>query len=138
MQLRAHHIYCVPFLKPGYSEQASDRGEDFIRVVDKIRQTIHEESDKTVEVIWGTDELCQACPFCRDNSCQSPDGDEKDIRKFDSIILKGLGVSAGTILPVSEWRRLIEQKSPLDFCRRCTVRPLCDVERSDAFEGAGA
>jgi len=80
-----------------------------------------------VEIVVGVDELCQACPLCRDNRCQSPEGDEEEVRKWDSIIFNGLGVSVGTTLTASAWRELIRQKSPLDFCCRCRLSSYCDI-----------
>jgi hypothetical protein len=128
MKLRAHHIYCVPFLKMNLSE----RGQDFVQVENKIRQTMCKESGEPVEVVWGVDELCQVCPLCRGNRCHSPNGDEEEVRKLDSIILKELGVSVGTALTVNEWRKIIKQKSPPDFCNRCRVRSFCCVGSDEA------
>ena len=126
MKLRVHHIYCVPFLK----HISWERGDEFIQVANRIKQTMHGQAEEPVEVIWGVDELCQVCPMCKNDRCQSPEGDEEEIRKMDSIILKGLGVSVGTVLTVGEWRKLIEQKAPLEICRRCRARSICDAGTS--------
>jgi len=50
------------------------------------------------------------------------------VRKWDSIILNGLGVSYGETRTSKEWRMLVEQKAPLKFCRtRCPFRERCSV-----------
>jgi len=127
MRLRAHHIYCLTFSKHNFSK----RGENFVRAIDRVKQFIRQESNEPLEAICGPDEVCQICPLYKDNGCHSPQGAEEGARKLDSIILKGLGVSVGTILTVSEWRKLIEQKAPLDFCSRCRERHLCDFGDGD-------
>ena len=129
MKLRGHHLYCVPFSKSSFSE----RGENYVRVEDKIKRVMRGESEEPVEVILGIDELCQACPLCQNDRCQSPEGDEDEIRKFDSIILKGLDVSVGTTLSVREWRKLFEQKSPLNFCQKCRFNVLCEIGSGNIF-----
>ena len=127
MRWRAHHICCVPLWGVGFQ----DRGEDFIGIEDRIKQTMRVDSDLSVEVIWGIDELCQVCPLCRDGCCQSPKGDEEKVRKWDKIILQELGVPAGTILSVMEWRQLIKQKLPLSLCQRCQWKSLCAMGCED-------
>ena len=131
MKWRAHHICCVPLWKVSFH----DRGEDFLEVEDRIKQTMRADSDSIVEVAWGVDELCQVCPLCQDDRCQSPRGDEDGVRKWDGIILKELGISAGTALSVTEWRRLIRQKLPLNLCQRCQWRSVCAMGDGDIGSG---
>lgn len=122
MKLRAHNLVCVvPFRM-----DMSERGTTYIRTEDKIRETISKGSEELVEVVEGIDDLCRVCPLCMDDRCQSPDGGEDSCRKWDAILLKGLGVPLGTTLSANEWRRLIKQVSPLDFCQtRCSHRSYC-------------
>jgi hypothetical protein len=124
LRWRPHHIYCEPFLAGNFP----DRGERFDRIGDKIRETMQSGTDMMIEVIEGVDELCQTCPLCQNNGCQSPNGDEDAVRKWDAIVLKGLGVSYGEKRSAQEFRALIEEKAPLEFCRtRCRWKDACTV-----------
>ncbi|MFH1623970.1 MAG: DUF1284 domain-containing protein [Pseudomonadota bacterium] len=121
---RPHHIYCEQFLATDFP----DRGEKFDNVAHKIRETIRSGADIIIEVIEGVDELCRFCPLCKDNRCQSPNGNEDEVRKWDAIILKGLGITYGEKMAAKDFRALIKQKTPLDFCRtRCPWRDSCSV-----------
>jgi len=124
MKWRPHHIYCVPFLAGNFP----GRGDEFDRIEDKIKKTLRSYADTVVEVIEGADELCRTCPLCRNNRCQSPNGDEEAVRKWDGVIMKRLGISYGERKTAKEFRSLIEQRAPLDFCRtRCSWKDACAV-----------
>ena len=104
------------------------RGEEFERVSQKVRETIERQDDVLVEVIEGIDEICRVCPDCRDERCQNPKGDEEAVRKWDGIILKGLGINYGEARTSKEWRVLIHERAPLNFCKtRCPYRSRCTV-----------
>jgi hypothetical protein len=92
---------------------------------DKIKLTVREGSDEPIEVIVGADELCKACPLCAGARCTSPQGDEVEVRKWDSIIMEETGVFEGATLTASGWRKLIKDKFPLVFCRRCKAKDFC-------------
>jgi hypothetical protein len=121
-RFRPHHIFCYAFLNAEFP----DRGVEFVRVEQSIKDIIQTDDETLVEAIEGIDELCRACPNCRDGRCESPQGDEEAVRKLDNILLKSLGISYGETRTPREWRMLIEQKAPLDFClKRCPAKLGC-------------
>ena len=121
---RPHHIFCKRFLKIDFP----DRGQEYQDVSHRIRRVMEAEDAFSIEAREGIDELCRVCPECRDDRCQSSQGDEDAVRKWDSIILKGLGVSYGETRTSKGWRMLIEEKAPLKFCHtRCPFRDRCSV-----------
>ncbi len=123
-RFRPHHIFCERFL----TVELPDRGDEFKRFSQKRRDAIEKEDALEVEVIKGVDELCRLCPDCRDERCQSPNGDEEAVRKWDSIILKGLDINYGETKTSKAWRELIDRKRPLKFCEsRCRYRSRCMV-----------
>lgn len=123
-KFRAHHIFCERFMKI----ELPDRGAVFDQVERRMKAIIDADDDVSVEVCEGVDELCRVCPECRDDRCRSSQGDEDAVRKWDSIILKGLGVSYGETRTSKGWRMLIEEKAPLKFCHtRCPFRDRCSV-----------
>jgi len=123
-RFRPHHIFCERFLEV----KIQNRGEEFERVRQERRETIERQDEAVVEAVEGIDELCRVCPDCRDERCQNPKGDEEAVRKWDGIILKGLETNYGETRTSKEWRVLINQKAPLNFCKtRCPYRSSCTV-----------
>ena len=128
LRLRPHHIMCEPFMVL----DVFDRGAAFHALADLIKKSLVTESDMVIEVIEGPDDLCRECPLCRDNRCQSPDGDETSVRKWDAIVLKGLGVPYGNRLTGAQFMALIRQKVPIPLClTKCRWKNACRVRPSD-------
>lgn len=124
VKFRPHHIFCERFLKV----ELPDRGAEFEQVEQRMKDIIQTDDEALVEVTEGIDELCRVCPNCLDDRCQSPLGNEEAVRKWDSIILKGLGISYGETRTSKQWRMLIEQKAPLVFCQtRCPWKSSCSI-----------
>ncbi len=124
MRLRPHHLFCEGFLKVEFAE----RGANFLRVEQMVKDAVWSNDEAVVEVAQGADELCRACPLCRDDRCEHPQGNEEAVRKWDNIILKGMGISYGERRTSNEWRLLIREKGPLDFCQtRCPSKSQCTV-----------
>jgi hypothetical protein len=123
-KLRPHHIICMRFLRLEFPE----RGEGFRQVLQGIKDILQKEDDVLLEMNEGVDELCSVCNNCQDNRCQSPKGDEEAVRKWDHILLKGLRSSYGEARTAKQWRNLIEQEGPLDFCQtRCPKKLDCSI-----------
>ena len=121
---RPHHLFCVPHFTTIFPE----RGKTFNQRELTIKETIRSGTDTIIEVIEGVDELCQACSFCQDDGCRSPNGNEDAVRKWDKIILKGLDIFYGERKTAKEFRVLIDKKAPLEFCRtRCSWKDQCAV-----------
>jgi hypothetical protein len=105
-----------------------DRGEAFNALATRIKEALESQADTLIEVIEGPDDLCQECPLCRDARCQSPDGDETSVRKWDAIVLKGLAISYGDRLTAGHLMALIKQKVPLPLClTKCRWKNACRV-----------
>jgi hypothetical protein len=85
----------------------ANRGGEFGQVSQKRRDTIERQDDAMVEVIQGIDELFRVCPDCQDERCQNPKGDAEAVRKWDGIIVKGLGINYGEMRTSKERRTLI-------------------------------
>jgi hypothetical protein len=84
--------------------------------------------DDLIEVTCGVDDLCKCCPNLGENECVSPSGDEVKVRRWDTKVMVGLGLKYGSRKTAGELRRIINQKSPLDFCRdRCPWKTICTV-----------
>lgn len=102
------------------------RGEEYMRESQKAKDIFDDKPDAKVEVIEGVDQLCQFCPDCQNERCQNPGGNEEAVRKWDGIILKGLGIDYGEIKKSSDWLMLIREKAPLSFCKtKCPWKSRC-------------
>ena len=124
LRLRPHHIMCEPFMVL----ETFDRGEAFNTLAKHIRDSLESQADTLIEVIEGVDDLCQTCPLCRDARCQSPDGDENAVRKWDAIVLRGMEISYGDRLTAGHLSALIQQKAPLPLClTKCRWKGNCRV-----------
>ena len=111
-RFRPHHILCERFLNLDFPE----RGKGFAERKQKVIEIIRAHDDTLVEAIEGVDEICRVCPNCRGNRCASPDGEEEAVRKWDSIILRSLGIGCGETMTAMGWRTLIDDKAPLELC----------------------
>jgi hypothetical protein len=124
LRLRPHHIMCEPFMVL----ETFDRGEAFNNLATRIKEALESQADTLIEVIEGTDDLCQTCPLCQDARCQSPDGGETAVRKWDAIVLRGLEISYGDRLTAKHLFALIKQKVPLPLClTKCRWKNACRV-----------
>lgn len=124
LRLRPHHILCNQFLPL----DNLNRGQEFDLVLERMRALTRSESDLIVIVTEGPDQVCDACPDYRDGRCESKNGDEEAVRKWDSKIVRGLGISFGAEMTVSALLALIREKAPLDFCEsRCPWKAFCQV-----------
>lgn len=121
LRLRAHHVYCSQFWRIDYS----DRGQEFCRVEASIEDALRQGRDVLVELVEGIDDLCEVCPYLGNGRCQSPRGNEEEVRKLDAIIQKELRWSVGTRMTAAEWQRSSRRKVPLEFCKRCKARGRC-------------
>jgi hypothetical protein len=127
LRLRPHHIMCEPFMVL----ETFDRGEAFNTLATQIKEALESQTDTLIEVIEGTDDLCQFCPLCQNARCQSPDGDETAVRKWDAIVLRGMEISYGDRLTAGHLIALIKRKLPLPLClTKCRWKNACRVPSS--------
>ena len=91
------------------------------------RQALNSELDTTIVVIEGVDELCKACPLCKGDRCESPNGNEEQVRRWDAILLKELGLSFGEALKVRDLQSLLKKKAPFRLCYLCKWKESCTI-----------
>ncbi len=116
-KLRGHHLICLQFYKgKGYNEI-------FVRNLDEIMKVWE---ITPVEVIEGADDVCQKCPYLKENQCIYY-GNEA-IEKDDKLALELLGIKPGEKVE----KKLIEKKIPKiieiwkkEICQDCEWREVC-------------
>lgn len=131
-RFRPHHILCERFLNLDFPE----RGKGFAERKQKVIEIIGAHDATLVEAIEGADEICRVCPNCTGNRCASPDGEEEAVRKWDSIILRSLGIGCGETMTARGWRTLIDDKAPLELCgSKCPHRSKCAMGQAGGGSG---
>ncbi len=122
LKLRPHHIMCEPFMVL----ETFNRGQAFAALADLIKQSLETDSDMVIQVVEGPDDLCRECPLCKDHRCQSPDGDETSVRKWDAIVLQALEASYGDRLTGAQFMARIRKKVPMSLClTKCKWKAAC-------------
>jgi len=123
-RLRPHHILCTRY----GTFDATGRGPEFSSIQQRIKEILNQNNDAVIIVNEGPDEICSKCPDCKNNRCESPDGNEDQVRKWDHIVMKGLGIEYGQRFTVDKLKSLVKEKTPLQFCKeRCRARGRCKV-----------
>jgi len=111
------------------------RGSAYEDARDKIERLMQDEM-KHIEMREVPDMLCHSCPYFDRQACAHPEGDEQAVKKWDTGILKGLGLESGQMLSVPELKSLIKERTPLSFCvtrcpysrnSRCNPRLIRDI-----------
>lgn len=135
MKLRPHHIMCISF----FVMEPPGRGGAFEDLCRRIRAVMSRGEDTSIEVAEGVDDLCDFCPHLGQGRCESPFGDEAKVRRWDARLIEGLGLRYGESFSAADLKALIDEKSPLAFCRnRCPWRSVCSVfEPSPCMPGNG-
>jgi len=124
LRLRPHHVLCMRYLPP----ELLVRGGEFEEVSRDVRETLILSETAMIEVSRGLDALCRSCPDCGESGCVSSFGDEEKVSRWDFRVMGDLGLNYGDSMTAGEFRTLIRQKAPLDFCKnRCPWKSICTV-----------
>lgn len=119
-KLRGHHLICLHFFNgKGYSP-------DFIENLEAIMKVAAESG---VEVSQGSDDVCRACPYLKEEKCVYDEHADEEIKEMDEFALKLLNEVPGI---KTEWR-LIKEKIPGIFplwleryCKKCSWEKTCE------------
>lgn len=89
--LRAHHLLCIPhFYSGGYNKEFGDN-------MKKIVQQIRKNPNTKIKVVKDCDDLCDACPYKKENRCGKTPKINKWILRKDDIVLKELSIKPNSI-----------------------------------------
>jgi hypothetical protein len=123
-RLRPHHILCERY----GTFDLPERGPEFYSFQKRVTDILNNEDDAVIVVTEGPDDICSRCPECKNNRCEHPEGNEEQVRKWDRMVMKGLGIEYGQRYTVAELKRIIKEKAPLQFCKeKCRARGRCKV-----------
>lgn len=122
-RVRGHHLLCLPSSNVEFPERGQLFHETYINIRDALRTGL----DSTIQVVQGPDDLCGVCPISSPEGCRSEQGGEPLVRKWDNMVLGGLGIEPGAEMPVEEYRAILSRNSPVGFCYRCKVGINCEM-----------
>lgn len=79
MKLRPHHLLCTQ----GYSGKGYS--PEFVKCMDQVVSQLRGKEPVEIEIVFGTDDLCRACPHkVGENCCESQD----KVGHFDSKVVE--------------------------------------------------
>ena len=118
-KIRAHHGLCLYYFKgKGYSEE-------FVENMTDIKSNL--ENNPLVLITDQTDAVCSACPNHKGGLCVT----EEKVAEYDKQVLERCNISAGDIMPFSDFEQLV-QKNILfpgkrkEVCGNCQWDALCE------------
>lgn len=120
MTLRAHHGMCLSFFQgEGYSD-------GFTQHMAMVQQSLMQ--DRLVRVVDGVDEICRKCPNRHGDRCVT----QEKVWRYDRQVLTLCGLEAGSVLPYSEFHRLVEEQILIsgkreEICGSCEWDALCKL-----------
>lgn len=125
LTLRGHHLICLHFF--------SGEGYDAI-FIKNLKDVLQRVEDEDIEVCDGADDVCEKCPYLKDNKCQYNKDADKEIKEMDEKALRLLGVKQGLEnLPFRiKWQE-VKGKIPeifsqwyANYCYECDWNKVCE------------
>lgn len=117
-KIRPHHGMCIAFFKgKGYSTEFTDHMKNVIEQLSK---------DPPVCITVQTDEICRKCPNNVENVCVTAE----KVEKYDKKVLNACGISDGTVMRYSEFRKavyagILEAGEREKICGDCQWSEIC-------------
>ncbi|WP_251551639.1 DUF1284 domain-containing protein [Neobacillus muris] len=131
-KLRGHHLFCLlGYRGMGYSKE-------YVENMTKLHQTLRSSPKTLIQLVKGSDQLCEKFPNSGQYHCQ-----DENIYRRDAAILEKMGLEIGQIL---EWEdietRVRNHVIPSDIqivCKTCSWRSygVCEEGIQDILEGKG-
>lgn len=122
--LRPHHGLCMAFFQGnGYSQGFT------AALADRLREL--EGSGEMVRLTVGADMVCAPCPHNRNGVCDTAE----KVAAYDRAVLALCGLEEETVLPFSDFARLVQRRIIASGQRRavcggCQWEALCDKTKS--------
>ena len=100
--------------------------------VEQLNNIVDRTRTESIEVTEGTDELCLACTYQRENTCRYNETAEKEIRDMDQTALHLLGLKRDSEVSWDEIREEIPGIFPhwfKSYCSDCDWNAACSKGR---------
>lgn len=117
--LRAHHLLCLQhFIGEGYNTN----------FINNIYKTLNSLNDNTmVNVISGTDVICECCPNNINNRCR----ENKKVSLHDKRVFELIGIHENTVIKYKDckdliFKKIITQNKLFFICNKCEWFDICN------------
>lgn len=124
MKLRGHHLVCLHYFHgEGYAPAFIENLEKLISLA---------EAGEEIQVAYGADDVCRACPYLSNDQCAHKEGAEKEVQTLDKTARTFLGVDVDDRV---FWQQIKSRVWPApedwfaSFCKGCDWLHLCDKIR---------
>ncbi len=92
IRIRAHHLLCIQgFQGLGYSKE-------FTKNMAQIKDELLNNPSSFIRLVIGVDSICECCPHNSKGICSKGHTSENKMRVMDSLILRNLGIEAGSVI----------------------------------------
>lgn len=123
MNIRGHHLLCIPRFKGGGYDRK------FGKNLFKIQKRIRKNPNIKIKIIKSCDEVCRLCPYNSRNKCSKKPNLEYLIRAQDKKVIRKLGIrenkrwKARSIFGLSIEK--IKNKELKKICGDCEFLKFC-------------
>jgi hypothetical protein len=122
-EIRAHHLLCIPrFYGGGYDKRF---GENLKRICFEIRKN----PDMKVKIIKRCDDICDKCPYKKDDICKKTPNLNYWILKQDGKVIKKLKLKENSIHKAKDIFNLsmnkVGNKGIKKICQKCVFLENC-------------
>jgi len=123
IQIRPHHLLCIPrFYGGGYSKEF---GENLKKICFDIRKN----PNLKIRVLKKCDDLCEKCPYKKDNICKKTPKLNHWILRQDDKVLKKLKLKDNSIHKARDIFNLsidsVTSQNIKDICKGCVFLKNC-------------
>jgi len=123
IKIRAHHLLCIPrFYSKGYSEEF---GENMKKICFEIR----ENPNIKIKIVKECDDLCDKCPYKKDDICKKTPKLNKWVLLQDDRAFKKLKIKENSIHNAKDVFNLsmekVNSKGVKDVCKGCVFLKNC-------------
>jgi hypothetical protein len=120
IRLRGHHLICLHFF--------SGEGYDNI-FIDNLRNVMERTETEEIEVCEEADEICEKCPYLKDNQCRYDEHSDEEIKKMDKAAVSLLEIDKGIKVGWHKIKRNIPEiffQWYMDNCNKCDWKQVCE------------
>lgn len=117
-KIRPHHGMCIAFFQgKGYSNEFTAHMSEMIHKL---------ENNPTICITAQTDTICLKCPNNKHGICETAN----KVAEYDRLVLVKCGLSEGTILPYSDFKKIVYEHILLpgrreEICGNCQWNEIC-------------
>lgn len=117
-KIRPHHGMCIAFFQgKGYSNEFTAHMSEMIHKL---------ENNPTICITAQTDAICLKCPNNKHGICETAN----KVAEYDRLVLVKCGLSEGTILPYSDFKKIVHEHILLpgrreEICGNCQWNEIC-------------